>query len=97
VKEGLFWWLQYLRIFALNSPWGTPVKFTIWIHAYEGQQLAEIWKITPIDVADGYGRKCQMIETKDKTITIQWVVVEPSGYGGPTATWGGSGRARLPE
>jgi hypothetical protein len=97
VKEALFWWLQYLRIFALNSPWGTAVKFTIWIQANEGQHLAKIWKTMPIDVVDGYGRQCQMIQTKDKTITIQWAVVEPSVYGGPTTTWGGSGRARLPE
>jgi hypothetical protein len=35
-----------------------------------------------------------MIQTKDKTITIQWTIVEPSRHGGPTATWGGSGGGR---
>ena len=43
MNESTFWWLQYLRIFALNSPWGTPTKFTIGVTAYEGQQAAALW------------------------------------------------------
>lgn len=29
VKEALFWWLQYLRIFALNSSWGIADRFKV--------------------------------------------------------------------
>jgi hypothetical protein len=45
VEEGALWWLQFLRLFALNTPFGMPVKFTIGVTAYDGERLWEPSKI----------------------------------------------------
>jgi hypothetical protein len=89
MREHILWWMTYLRVFAMNTPWGKSVKFTIWVDEWDGERTAEIWKTTPVDVVDGYGRPCKMIQTRDKSMIIQWPIRERTNQGGPTSTWGG--------
>jgi hypothetical protein len=89
VNEGLFWWLQYLRVFALNPPFGLPVKFTIGVSAYDGERAARILEKTPKEVVDAYGRPCLQIEAEPNHIAIEWLKDPPTNHGGPTGTWGG--------
>jgi hypothetical protein len=77
MSDHVYWWLQYLRIFALNTPFGVRAKFTIGVTAYEGEQLARDWKMTPKDVVDAHSRPCKQIETEDRLIAIEWLVKEP--------------------
>jgi len=89
VRERLFWWLQYLRIFALNSPFGLPVKFTIGVTAHDGERAAALLNKEPYDVFDAYGRRCKQVQTDDKIIAFEWLTPVPDdSYGGPPANWG---------
>lgn len=76
MEEGLTWWLQYLRIFALNSPFGMPVKFTIGVTAHDGELVARHWQQEPYDVVDAYGIPCKQVQTEDKLIAVEWRVEE---------------------
>ena len=94
MEEGLFWWLRYLRIFALNSPFGMPVKFTIGVTAYQGERAAAILKIKPKDVMDAYGRPCLQVEIDDCLIAIEWLVPPPPLPPSENPlTWGGKSSA----
>ena len=64
MEEGLTWWLQYLRIFALNSPFGMPVKFTIGVTRHDGELVARHWRQAPYDVVDAYGIRCKQVQTE---------------------------------
>ena len=77
MEEGALWWLQFLRLFALNTPFGMPVKFTIGVTAYDGERLAQAWRMKPYDVVDAYGRACKQIVTEDKLIAVEWLVPDP--------------------
>jgi hypothetical protein len=89
VNEAVFWWLRYLSIFALNSPFGLPVRFTIGVSAYEGERVAAILRKKPYDVVDAYGRPCKQVQTDDKLIAFEWLIPIPDdGRGGPTNAWG---------
>jgi hypothetical protein len=94
MKDAITWWFQYLRIFALNPPWGIRSKFTIGVTAYEGEQIAELWGQKPKDVVDAYGRPCLQVETEDHLIAVEWLRPEPvaSDSGNPV-TWGGKSSA----
>jgi hypothetical protein len=82
-------WLHYLRIFALQTPFGLPVKITVGVSEYDGLTLAREWNIEPTDVVDGYGRPCKQIETSDRLIAVEWLipVKEENRASGPS-TWG---------
>ena len=73
MKDAIFWWFQYLRIFAMNPPWGIRSKFTIGVTAYEGEQIAELWGQEPKDAVDAYGRPCLHVETEDHLIAVEWL------------------------
>ena len=95
MEEGLAWWLQYLRIFALNSPFGMPVKFTIGVTAHDGEHVARHWRQEPYDVVDAYGIPCRQVQTEDKLIAVEWRIEkpDPNRAAGPS-TWGGGMPAR---
>ena len=89
MSDHVYWWLQYLRIFALNTPFGIPVKFTIGVTAYDGETLARAWKMTPQDVVDAYCRPCKQIVTEDRLIAIEWLVPDkPPPPSSNPCTWG---------
>ena len=93
MKEAVFWWLQYLRVFALNPPWGTAVKFTIGVTPDAGEQVAKMLRLTPKDVVDAYGRPCLQIETEERLIAIEWLKPEPLVASTNPVTWGGKSSA----
>jgi hypothetical protein len=80
-------WLHYMRVFALQTPSGLPVKITVGVSGYEGERIARLWQQEPTDVVDAYGRPCKQVQTEDKLIAIEWLTpdkVEPGG----AMTWG---------
>lgn len=82
-------WLHYLRIFALQTPCGLPVKITVGVSEYEGERIAKAWKMVPYDVVDARGRPARQVETADHLIAVEWLIPEKSdGRGGPPSTWG---------
>ena len=90
MKDAVFWWFQYLRIFAMNPPWGIRSKFTIGVTAYEGEQIAEMWGQEPKDAVDAYGRPCLHVETEDHLIAVEWLKPPPREAGSTNpVTWGG--------
>jgi hypothetical protein len=85
-------WLHYLRIFALQTPFGLPVKITVSVSQFVGPRLARRWKLKPYNVLDAYGRPAKQIETEDHLIAAEWLVPEkpaplcnPVTRGGMTA------------
>jgi len=88
VNEAVFWWVRYLKIFALNTPWGTASKLTIGVTAYTGEQVAKILRLTPKEVVDAYGRPCLQVETEDHLIAIEWLKPEPVVPSTNPNTWG---------
>lgn len=97
MNENVFWWLQYLRLFALNTPFGLPVKFTIGVSAHDGERLAVAWKKKPVDIVDGYGRASKQIDTEDHLIAVEWLVPPPSPPPSKNpVTWGGKSSADPP-
>lgn len=98
MNESILWWLRYLRLFALNSPWGTPVKFTIGVNPLDGREVAALWKQKPKNVVDAYGRPCLQVETEDHLIAIEWLVPPPSPPPSKNpVTWGGKSSADPPR
>ena len=90
MEDGARWWLRYLRVFALNTPFGLPVKFTIGVTAYDGERLAKAWRMTPYDVVDAHGRACKQIQAEGNLIAIEWLVPDPpKPSSGNPVTWGG--------
>jgi hypothetical protein len=89
-REHVYWWLHYLRVFALNTPFAPGVKFTIGVSAYDGERLARMFGLEPKDVVDSYGLPCKQIEVEAYLIAFKWRVPadDPSRCGGPS-TWGG--------
>jgi hypothetical protein len=99
MSEALYWWLSYLRVFALNTPFGVPVKFTIGVTSFEGERVARIWKQTPRPVVDAYGRACLQVQSEDRVFAVEWLVPEPpapSPSRNPV-TWGGKSSADPPR
>jgi hypothetical protein len=92
-REAIFWWIRYLRIFALNAPWGTATKFTIGVDARTGEQIAEMFKLTPKHVMDAYGRPCLQVEPEERLIAIEWLKPEPVTGRSSPVTWGGTSSA----
>ena len=88
MNEALIWWLRYLRIFALNPPWGIASKFTIGVTAHTGEQVAKILKVTPKEVVDAYGRPCLQVEAEDHLIAVEWLKPEPVVPSTTPNTWG---------
>ena len=82
-------WLHYLRIFALQTPFGLPVKITVSVSQFVGPMLARQWKLEPYDVVDAYGRPAKQIETEDHLIAVEWLVPEKSEPLRNPVTWGG--------
>jgi hypothetical protein len=90
MPDHVYWWLQYLKLFTLNTPFGMPVKFTIGVSAYDGERLAAAWKMEPYDVVDAYQRPCKQIQTEDKLIAFEWLVPPPpQPRSNNPMTWGG--------
>jgi hypothetical protein len=90
IRDQVYWWLSYLRIFALNTPFAPGVKFTIGVSAYDGERLARMFGLEPKDVVDSYGLPCKQIEPEPYLIAFKWRVPEkldPDRSGGPS-TWG---------
>lgn len=88
MKEAVFWWMRYLRIFVLNPPWGIPGKFTIGVTPHTGEQVATMLKLTPKEVVDAYGRPCLQVETEDHLIAFEWLKPAPKAPSDSTNTWG---------
>ena len=93
MKDGVFWWFQYLRIFALNPPWGVASKFTIGVDAYTGERIAKMFNLTPNEVVDAYGRPCLQVEPEERLIAIEWFKPEPVVGSSSPLTWGGKSSA----
>jgi hypothetical protein len=86
------WWASYLQVFALNSPFGLPVKFTIGVSRFHGERLARSRRQEPRDVVDAYGRPCKQIDI-NAGVAIEWLATEGVGdrtKGGPPSDWGGA-------
>src|SRR5882672_2812470 len=81
-------WLFYLRMFALQTPFGLPVKITVGVSKYDGEGLAREWRMEPRDVVDAYGRAAKQVESDDHLIAVEWLTPkeEEKGYGHPV-TW----------
>lgn len=45
MDDHVYWWTTYLKLIALNTPFGMPVKFTIGVSAYDGERLAKTWRM----------------------------------------------------
>ena len=83
-------WLRYLRIFAMQTPFGLPVKITVGVSEYDGMKLAEILKVVPYDVVDARGRQARQVETEDHLIAVEWLVSKPPEPLTNPVTWGGT-------
>ena len=94
MKEAIFWWFQYLRIFAQNPPWGIRAKFTIGVDASTGHQIADLWRQEPKNAVDAYGRPCLHVETDDHLIAVEWLKPPPPQPSSRNpVTWGGKSTA----
>jgi hypothetical protein len=91
--EAIVWWLRYLRIFALNPPWGTATKFTIGVDAYTGERIAKIFNLTPKEVVDACGRPCLQVEPEERLVAIEWLKPKPGSGNRNPMTWGGASSA----
>jgi hypothetical protein len=87
-------WLHYLRIFALQTPFGLPVKITVNVSQFVGPMLARDWKLEPYDVVDAYGRPAKQIETEDHLIAVEWLVPENRSRCATRSPGAGSPRGR---
>lgn len=81
-------WLTYLKIFALQTPMGLPVKITVGVTAYDGERIAKLWRQQPRDVADAYGRPFKQVETEDRVLAVEWLVVKEEPKSLNPVTWG---------
>jgi hypothetical protein len=97
MEHALDWWLMYLRLFALNSPFGIPVKFTIGVTAYDGERVATYWRMKPREVVDAVGRSCLQVESVDKLIAIEWLKPKPAEPSSNPVTWGGASSDNHPN
>jgi hypothetical protein len=89
MKEAVFWWMRYLRIFVLNPPWGIPGKFTVGVTAHTGEQVSKMLGLTPKEVVDAYGRPCLQVETDDHLIAFEWLKSEKLPGSASPVSWGG--------
>jgi hypothetical protein len=80
---------HYLRIFTMQTPFGLPVKITVSVTPYNGERIAEQWKMVPYDVVDAFGRNAKQVETKDHLIAIEWLVPKEEPKSSNPVTWGG--------
>jgi hypothetical protein len=83
-------WLHYLKIFAVQTPMGLPVKITVAVTKYDGERIARQWGMEPRDVVDAYGRAAKQVETDDHLIAVEWLTPKEGPKEAPRPfTWGG--------